>query len=105
MIKYTGKPYKDENFYAGVRFDYGHDTIMLVRTSDYKDKDLIHFQLVSLGEGNRWSNTVVTHNMITDSPVSITYDELLELLEYDPIDHKRDIELFLRGRIHTDMRY
>jgi len=74
---------KPLEFKMGDSFMWGGERHILARTINYRDENLFHFQLISAKTGNRYSNSVVTHNYGIDDLIIINEDEMIYLLEMD----------------------
>ena len=86
-------------FKMGDRFSYGSDEYILTRTINYKDPMLFHFQLIAAKDGNRFSDTVVTHRRGADNPITLLEDEVVYLLELNDEEDSETIESVLDSHI------
>lgn len=87
-----------KKFRMGSKFKWKNDVYIIARTSDYKRKDLLHFQLISITDGNRFSNYVITHDVSIHDGLNINDEELFYLLYED----KELFNKFIEGYISTD---
>ncbi len=76
---------KFETYRMGDRFDIVPDEYMLVCTSDWRNDSLLHFQLVGVKSGNRYTSKVITHFIgAGGDSLSLEKDELEYLLDEEP---------------------
>lgn len=85
----------EKRYCMGAKFKYGPETYILARTVNNWNKSIFHFQLISVNDGNRYSNTVITR-IDSNENLSITEAEMKQLLEMFDDD---SVNLFLNGEV------
>lgn len=69
---------------VGDKFRIGSNLYILALTSDWKDKFLLHFQLIDMLTGNRYSDKVVTHDSSIHSGLSLDKNEMEYMIDEYP---------------------
>lgn len=90
-----------KKFLMGDKFKYKMDVYILARTSDYKNSSILHFQLISIKNGNRFSEYVITHDLLIHEMLSISDEELFYLLN----ENKDLFNVFIEGYISVEDQF